>query len=81
MTDKSSSSGAEALVHEKLRAAVVDGAAVLDSVYSLMQARAQLEHNYSKSLQRLSQHPFAFNGEERLPAYVYGYTTSRSSAF
>lgn len=56
------SSGAEALVHEKLRSAVVDGAAVLDSVYSLMQARAQLELSYSKSLQRLSQHTFSFNG-------------------
>ena len=58
----SSTTGAEALVHEKLRAAVVDGTAVLESVTSLMQARAALELSYSKSLQKLSQLPFAFNG-------------------
>lgn len=49
-------------MHEKLRAAVVDGTAILESVTSLMQARAALELSYSKSLQKLSQHPFAFNG-------------------
>ena len=62
MAERVSSTGAEALVHEKLRAAVVDGAAVLDSVHSLMQARAALELNYSKSLHKLSQHAFSFNG-------------------
>jgi hypothetical protein len=61
MSDKTS--GAEALVHEKLRAAALDGAAVLDSVMSLMTARVALETSYSKSLAKLASTAFSFNGK------------------
>ena len=50
-------------MHEKLRAAVVDGTAVLESVFSLMQQRASLEASYSKSLLKLSQRPILCNGK------------------
>ena len=66
MADRTS--GAEALVHEKLRAAVVDGAAVLDSVMSLMTARVALETSYSKSLAKLAATGFTFNGGFRASA-------------
>jgi hypothetical protein len=61
-------SGAEALVHEKLRAAAVDGAAVLDSVVSLMTARAALEASYSKSLAKLAAQSFSFSEKTIHPA-------------